>query len=203
MVALILEESAAGSAAALGAAGLAAVTAAGDDSLWPREKWSAAAAMTRVCGELGECIDELAGWRVAPESSMFEERIRLLTVLERAARLTARVSHSHDPLRQRLARAGLPWDGIILEDARWAAQTAASTIASAAVRQSGATAGSPWSTTQVLEPLVAAFDAVFAIHQFAQGLNHRAGEAVTELIKQTTHYARMADPLWVRDTKWT
>ncbi|KAK2079084.1 hypothetical protein QBZ16_002774 [Prototheca wickerhamii] len=158
-VASIVEESGAESAAALGVAGVAAAAAAGDASLWPRERWSAAAAVTRVCDELGDCIDRLAHWRVPPGATPAEERLRLLAAAARAV----------------------------------------ATLGVQSVRSAG---GGSWSAAQTLEPLVAAFDAVFAIHQFAQGLNRAAGEAVSELVRQTTHFARMVDPLWVRDTKW-
>lgn len=198
----IVEESGAESAAALGVAGVAAAAAAGDASLWPRERWSAAAAVKRLCDELGDCIDRLAHWRVPAGATPAEERLRLLAVLESATRLTARVAHAHDALRQRLDRAGLPWDGAILEEARWGAQAAARAVATLGVQSVRSAGGGSWSAAQTLEPLVAAFDAVFAVHQFAQGLNRAAGEAVSELVRQTTHFARMVDPLWVRDTKW-
>ncbi|KAL6780142.1 hypothetical protein ACKKBF_B14270 [Auxenochlorella protothecoides x Auxenochlorella symbiontica] len=188
-------------AAALGRAGSAA--AQGGALSWPRERWSAAAAAARLAAELAASADALAAWSLPASPDLAAEGRRLTAAVEDAAALAGRCAYAHDALRQRLARAGLPWDAAALEGVRWAAQAAARALAAAAVdaeravqRRASCTAA------QALEPLVEGVEAVFRVHQFAGGLNRAATEAATELMRRTVHCARMADPLWLRDAKF-
>lgn len=59
---------------------------------------------------------------------MVAESHRLADCLEAAQKVVSRVSYPHDPLRARMARAGLPWDDTLLTDLRWAAQRAAAAL---------------------------------------------------------------------------
>uniref|UniRef100_A0A1D1ZQT4 Uncharacterized protein n=1 Tax=Auxenochlorella protothecoides TaxID=3075 RepID=A0A1D1ZQT4_AUXPR len=188
-------------AAALGRAGSAAVQ--GGALSWPRERWSAAAAAARLAVELAASAAALAAWSLPASPDLAAEGRRLTAAVEDAAALAGRCAYAHDALRQRLARAGLPWDAAALEGVRWAAQAAARALAAAAVdaeravqRRASCTAA------QALEPLVEGVEAVFRVHQFAGGLNRAATEAATELMRRTVHCARMADPLWLRDAKF-
>ncbi|KAL6779911.1 hypothetical protein ACKKBG_A14270 [Auxenochlorella protothecoides x Auxenochlorella symbiontica] len=188
-------------AAALGRAGSAA--AQGGALSWPRERWSAAAAAARLAAELAASAAALAAWSLPASPDLAAEGRRLTAAVEDAAALAGRCAYAHDALRQRLARAGLPWDAAALDGVRWAAQAAARALAAAAVdaeravqRRASCTAA------QALEPLVEGVEAVFRVHQFAGGLNRAATEAATELMRRTVHCARMADPLWLRDAKF-
>ncbi len=48
--------------------------------------------------------------------------------LEATQKVVSRVSYPHDPLRSRMAKAGLPWDDALLTDLRWAAQRAGAAL---------------------------------------------------------------------------
>lgn len=53
----------------------------------------------------------------------------------------------------------------------------------------------------VLAPLANTAVGVFRVHQFAGGLNQDCAAAFDALYAITTHYARMVDPKWFRDTR--
>lgn len=51
-------------------------------------------------------------------------------------------------------------------------------------------------------PLGHASIGAFKVHQFAGGLNSECTALFDRLGERTTHYARMIDHRWLRDTKW-
>lgn len=59
---------------------------------------------------------------------MVAEAHRLADFLEATQKVVSRVSYPHDPLRSRMAKAGLPWDDALLTDLRWAAQRAGAAL---------------------------------------------------------------------------
>lgn len=56
------------------------------------------------------------------------ESHRLAGFIDRLTAEAGRVGYPHDPLRQRMAKAGLVWDPSLLPDLRWAAQHAAAAL---------------------------------------------------------------------------
>ena len=58
---------------------------------------------------------------------MAESR-RLAAFMDGLSKEAGRVTYPHDPLRQRMAKHGLPWDAVLLTDLRWAAQHAAAAV---------------------------------------------------------------------------
>ncbi len=59
---------------------------------------------------------------------MITESHRLGSYMDGAAAAASRVMYPHDPLRARMAKAGLPWDAALLTDLRWASQRAAAVL---------------------------------------------------------------------------
>ena len=68
---------------------------------------------------------------------MVAESHRLASYVDEASRVAGRVQYPHDPLRVRMAKAGLPWDDALLTDLRWAAQRAAAALMQHCLDQAG------------------------------------------------------------------
>ncbi|KDD71653.1 hypothetical protein H632_c4619p0 [Helicosporidium sp. ATCC 50920] len=104
-----------------------------------------------------------------------------------------------------MARQRLPWDESLLRDARWAAQEAVCRVLEAAQgtleRARAMKKKGGWNVGQVLRPLGHAVKAAFAVHQFAGGLAAKPTALASELVAETVHFARMADPQWLRHFK--
>jgi hypothetical protein len=63
--------------------------------------------------------------RIHPQASVIAESHRLSAYIDSCAAAVSRVQYPYDPLRQRMAKAGIPWDTQLLTDLRWASQRAA------------------------------------------------------------------------------
>lgn len=70
---------------------------------------------------------------------MVAEAHRLASYMEDVSRAAGRVMYPHDPLRVRMAKAGIPWDAALLTDLRWAAQRAAAALMGFALEQAEST----------------------------------------------------------------
>lgn len=63
------------------------------------------------------------------------ESARLAAFMDRLTQQAGRVMYPHDPLRQRMAKHGVPWDESVVTEARWAAQTAAAALMTHALEE--------------------------------------------------------------------
>ena len=76
---------------------------------------------------------------VSTQVGVVAEAHRLASYMEDVSRAAGRVMYPHDPLRVRMAKAGIPWDAALLTDLRWAAQRAAAALMGFALEQAEST----------------------------------------------------------------